>query len=177
MGLPAKSGVAGAVLLVVPNVMGICVWGPPLDELGNSVRGVQFCEELVDIFNFHNYDNLKHTTQKKDPRKRKMDSEVNSVVNLLFGAANGDVSAIRRFALTGMNMSAADYDGRTALHLAAAEGQLSVCRMLLEQCRVHIDPKDRWDFTPLDDAKKFKHDEVVRYLNDFAAGKIKVSAK
>jgi glutaminase len=44
VGLPAKSGVCGAMLVVIPNVMGICVWSPPLDSLGNSCRGVQFCE-------------------------------------------------------------------------------------------------------------------------------------
>ncbi|CAG2062970.1 unnamed protein product [Timema podura] len=44
VGLPAKSGVCGAMLIVVPGVMGICTWSPPLDSLGNSVRGVQFCE-------------------------------------------------------------------------------------------------------------------------------------
>ncbi|XP_022257118.1 glutaminase kidney isoform, mitochondrial-like, partial [Limulus polyphemus] len=44
VGLPAKSGVSGCTMVVVPNVMGICLWSPPLDAYGNSVRGVQFCE-------------------------------------------------------------------------------------------------------------------------------------
>lgn len=39
VGLPAKSGVAGGIAAVVPNVMGICVWSPGLDEKGNSLLG------------------------------------------------------------------------------------------------------------------------------------------
>uniref|UniRef100_A0A673JD66 glutaminase n=1 Tax=Sinocyclocheilus rhinocerous TaxID=307959 RepID=A0A673JD66_9TELE len=69
VGLPAKSGVAGGILLVVPNVMGIMCWSPSLDKLGNSVRGIQFCTDLVSLFNFHNYDNLRHFTKKHDPRR------------------------------------------------------------------------------------------------------------
>ncbi|KAL7865317.1 hypothetical protein SRHO_G00105640 [Serrasalmus rhombeus] len=69
VGLPAKSGVAGGILLVVPNVMGIMCWSPPLDKLGNSVRGIQFCQDLVSLFNFHNYDNLRHFAKKLDPRR------------------------------------------------------------------------------------------------------------
>ena len=59
VGLPAKSGVSGALILVIPNVMGICFYSPPLDEMGNTVRGVQFCEEFVKLYNFHNVSFLK----------------------------------------------------------------------------------------------------------------------
>lgn len=38
VGLPAKSGVGGGVVAVVPGVMGIAAFSPPLDEEGNSVR-------------------------------------------------------------------------------------------------------------------------------------------
>ncbi|XP_018091727.1 glutaminase kidney isoform, mitochondrial isoform X3 [Xenopus laevis] len=69
VGLPSKSGVSGGILLVVPNVMGMMCWSPPLDKLGNSVRGIQFCQDLVSLCNFHNYDNLRHFAKKLDPRR------------------------------------------------------------------------------------------------------------
>ncbi|XP_069471777.1 glutaminase kidney isoform, mitochondrial isoform X2 [Ambystoma mexicanum] len=69
VGLPAKSGVSGGILLVVPNVMGLMCWSPSLDKLGNSVRGIHFCHELVSLCNFHNYDNLRHFAKKLDPRR------------------------------------------------------------------------------------------------------------
>ena len=38
IGLPAKSGVSGAIMVVVPNVVGFCAYSPRLDERGNSVQ-------------------------------------------------------------------------------------------------------------------------------------------
>ena len=46
VGLPSKSGVGGGILSVVPNAMGIGVFGPALDEKGNSVGGVKVLEYL-----------------------------------------------------------------------------------------------------------------------------------
>uniref|UniRef100_A0A8C5CRN5 glutaminase n=1 Tax=Gadus morhua TaxID=8049 RepID=A0A8C5CRN5_GADMO len=167
VGLPAKSGVAGGILLVVPNVMGIMCWSPPLDKLGNSVRGIQFCTDLVELFNFHNYDNLRHFAKKHDPRREGGDQRVKSVINLLFAAYTGDVSALRRFALSSIDMEQRDYDSRTALHVAAAEGHGEVVRFLLEACKVNPVPKDRWGNTPMEEALHFGHHDVVTILKDF----------
>ena len=40
VGLPAKSGVSGGVIAVLPGQLAVAVFSPPLDRHGNSVRGV-----------------------------------------------------------------------------------------------------------------------------------------
>lgn len=167
VGLPAKSGVSGAVLLVVPNVMGMMCWSPPLDRLGNSVRGIHFCQDVVSYFNFHNYDNLRHFTKKHDPRRRSDDDPNKSVINLMFASYSGDLSALRRFALSAVDMERTDYDSRTALHIAAAEGQVEAVIFLTEICKVNPYMKDRWGNTPLDDAMQFGHDVIVSILQKY----------
>jgi glutaminase len=53
VGLPAKSGVAGGIVAVVPGRIGIGVFSPRLDAKGNSMRGVKVCEALSRRFGLH----------------------------------------------------------------------------------------------------------------------------
>jgi glutaminase len=39
VGIPCKSGVAGAIMGVIPGRGAVCVWSPPLDDSGNSRAG------------------------------------------------------------------------------------------------------------------------------------------
>ena len=53
VGLPAKSGVSGGLVATAPGRLGIGVYSPPLDEEGNSVRGVLASERLSDDLGLH----------------------------------------------------------------------------------------------------------------------------
>lgn len=53
VGIPAKSGVSGGILAAAPGAFGLGVFSPPLDEAGNSVRGVAALERLSDDYDLH----------------------------------------------------------------------------------------------------------------------------
>ncbi len=164
VGLPAKSGVSGAVMVVVPNVLGTCVWSPLLDRHGNSVRGVEYCRELVSTYNFHQFDNLVGAlAEKTDPRRAKRSSQSTGIVDLCWAASEGDLAGLRSLLASGASLDAADYDGRTPLHLAASEGHLHVVQFFIRRGAA-LAPVDRWGATPVDDARREGHDEVVEAL-------------
>ncbi len=56
VGIPAKSGVGGGILGVLPGIGGIATFSPRLDEYGNSVRGVKVFEDLSARFRLHLFD-------------------------------------------------------------------------------------------------------------------------
>ena len=53
VGIPAKSGVSGAIVAALPGRIGIAVYSPGLDAHGNSVRGVNLCRDLSEHFGLH----------------------------------------------------------------------------------------------------------------------------
>ena len=163
IGLPAKSGVSGILVVILPNVMGMCLWSPRLDSRGNTVRGVEFCKELVKIFNFHNYDNLTGRLGTKPTLGSTASKPWPWWAQLIWAASKGDQGAIHRLIVRGFDQDAGDYDKRTPLHLAAAEGREDVVQYFLENGAA-VNLKDRWDGTPLDDAYRHGHKKVVKLL-------------
>lgn len=57
VGVPAKSGVSGGIIAVIPRKLGVGVFSPGLDRFGNSVRGVRVCQELSDRLGLHLFAN------------------------------------------------------------------------------------------------------------------------
>jgi len=48
VGLPAKSGVGGGLIAIVPNYGVICTWSPPLNSFGNSVVGMNLVAGIAE---------------------------------------------------------------------------------------------------------------------------------
>lgn len=49
VGLPAKSGVGGGIVAVVPNVLAVAVWSPGLDDKGNSLAGGEALDRFATL--------------------------------------------------------------------------------------------------------------------------------
>ncbi|MEM6850792.1 MAG: glutaminase A [Pseudomonadota bacterium] len=170
VGLPAKSGVSGALYIVVPGVCGICIWSPRLDPLGNTVRGVEFSKLLVKSFPFHTYASLGEGAGEADPRQSESERKANNSFRLCSAAARGDVNEVRRLIAQGVNLNEPDYDGRTALHLAASDGRLAMARYLIRH-GAGVDCADRWGNTPLDDARAAGHADIVDAITAHIEGR------
>jgi glutaminase len=164
IGLPAKSGVGGGLILVVPKLMGICIFSPRLDAQGNSVRGVAFAKKLVERTRLHLYDGVMTDTERIDPRVPIAHWSAQSISEALWASSRGDVRTLSRLNQEQFDLEAGDYDKRTAMHLAAAEGHAHVVEFLLQR---GIQPRlDRWGGHPISDALSLGHDSVVRAFQD-----------
>ena len=49
VGLPAKSGVGGGIIAVIPGRCTLCTWGPALDQHGNSTAGITALDTLTTL--------------------------------------------------------------------------------------------------------------------------------
>lgn len=90
--------------------------------------------------------------------------------NLLQACAIGDFPTVKRLLEERpSHIHFRDYDRRTALHVSASEGQLAICKYLIEEKRANINRSDRWGGSCLDDAHRHRHHDLVLYLRAHGA--------
>ena len=160
VGLPAKSGVGGGVILIIPRLMGICIFSPRLDKQGNSVRGIEMAKRITSKYLVHTFDGTMTDTDRLDPKIPISKWRANSCGEAIWAASNGNIRTLERLVSEQRDLQNGDYDMRTPLHLASAEGQLEAVQFLLKQGVKPI--PDRWGGYGYFDAKNNNHKDVVK---------------
>ena len=75
----------------------------------------------------------------------------------------GDLKLLLRYLRAGADVNAVDYDGRSALHVAASKGNVPAVEVLVSE-GANMKLKDRWGNTPIDDARRVGAKAVEAFL-------------
>lgn len=163
VGLPAKSSVSGAIIMIVPNICGICVWSPLLDNHFNSKKGLAFLHSFVDKFHYNNVESIYGRKSGGPLPNLSENIMAPKAFELIFYASTGNLKEIRRLVALGKDINAPDYDRRTALHLACAEGHLDAVKYLVVH-GARKDIKDRFGNDAVAEAERCGHNEILEFL-------------
>lgn len=163
-GQPAKSGVSGVIMVVIPGALGFAVISPPLDEHHNSYKGLAFCEALWSTFTFHPFDGLVPSLSKINPFVDRIEDEGFALYQANQAALEGKLCVLKSLHERGYSLVKGDYDERTPLHLGVCGGQMEVVRFLCEEAGCRSDVKDRMGQTPLDEARRLGFEDLVSYF-------------
>jgi glutaminase len=127
VGMPAKSGVSGCIMAVIPGQIGIGVYSPPLDAQGNSVRGIKVCQDISNEFELHAFNNR---------------TNVRTVIRRLYRGDRVRSSRLRtadeRDLLTAEGAKIAVIEAQGALFFGSTEQLLRRIAQLTEQARYVI---------------------------------------
>jgi len=165
VGVPIKSTGKGALLIVVPNMFGSCVLSSDVNEFDVSVLGKKFYCDLGAKFNLHVLEGSGKTVQKLDPQSYDFSSRRTVGEKFLHCAETADLAGLRSFANSGFDVDFADYDKRTAAHLAAMNGHVAILSYLDDR-GAQLDVQDAWGQRPIDEAKKHKHHDVIQFFQE-----------
>lgn len=83
--------------------------------------------------------------------------------NLCQAVFDGDILLLKRLLGAGIQVNAADYDKRTAAHIAAAEGNVAAIRVLAEN-GADLTLQDRWNNTVQHEAQRSNARQLLEYL-------------
>jgi glutaminase len=181
VGLPAKSGVSGCIMVVVPNICGICVYSPRLDKYGNSVRGVKLFNKLVKSYRMHIFDSfiVAHSKCKA------VDGNIAKLLQFeLYNCANSNdhirMKQLLESDIDDVNLK--DYDQRYPLHIAV-ESKSYECIWLLIIHGANYNVTDRWGVSPFNSCIKNKDKKALlimtlgkAYYNRLREGYIKLKS-
>jgi glutaminase len=165
VGVPAKSSSEGVMLIVLPNIMGLAVVSPKVQENGVSLGGWKFCEDFGAEFNCHVLAGSATSSAKNDPSLYHFHMETELGQQLLEAAERGDIMNLTKLHQLGFSFDWTDYDYRSAAHVAACNGHVKVLKYLFRK-GADMQAKDRWGIIAMDDATRKGHHKAAALLKN-----------
>ena len=111
--------------------------------------------------------NSKDNQGKAQSQAQKASAKRQAITEILFFACVGSIAdckrLIKQFDIKISDPSTADYDKRTPLHLASAEGHIDIVTWLLSK-KADANAVDRFKRTPLEEAVRSDHGKIVSLL-------------
>ncbi|KAK1941988.1 Ankyrin repeat domain-containing protein 50 [Phytophthora citrophthora] len=107
---------------------------------------------------------LRAHQEKKLVSRQVKSSEDEQNIALAFRATKqGEMEKLKQLVPELVRPDMEDYDLRTLLHVASAEGHLQIAKYLVD-CGANVNLLDRWGSSPLSDAVDFAHNELAKFL-------------
>jgi glutaminase len=160
----------GLLMIIIPNVMGIVIYQPSVNKDGLSPRAEAFCRQLtlnyrVNLFDQLVFRNEDIAVNQRTPARVEESAETRALrwFELCFACSAGDAEKVSDLLRMGVDINMVDYDHRTALHIAASDGHLGICKLLMDY---GADPmmKDRWGHSPADEAQAKSHTDTAKFF-------------
>jgi lysophospholipase len=129
----------------------------------NNLRGELTNGKAPDIQEFDLVDAVARSLHLSTPKELEQLGAVLFPAMVNAAVVTGDIGKIDNLKSYGADLSAVNYDLRTALHIACSEGSAMVVKhLLLNGAAVHI--RDRYDRTPLTEAITNDYHEIIKLL-------------
>ncbi|KAG3091239.1 hypothetical protein PI124_g16673 [Phytophthora idaei] len=104
-----------------------------------------------------------HQKKKLVSRQIKSSEDEHNIALAFRATKRGDMEKLKQLVPELVRPDMEDYDLRTLLHVASAEGHLQIAKYLVD-CGANVNLLDRWGSSPLSDAVDFAHNELAKFL-------------
>lgn len=129
-----------------------------LDDQGRSPLSVAVEKQFYAIAEM-----LRNHQKQKLVVQAKHEGDQQHVAQVFRATKRGDVEEVKRLVPERVHPDVQDYDLRTLLHIASAEGHLAIVKHLVD-CGANVNLLDRWGTSSLSEAIDFAHNKVARFL-------------
>ncbi|GMF35154.1 unnamed protein product [Phytophthora lilii] len=104
-----------------------------------------------------------HQKKKLVSRQVKSSEDEHNIALAFRATKQGDIEKLKQLVPEFVRPDMEDYDLRTLLHVASAEGHVQIAKYLVD-CGANVNLLDRWGSSPLSDAIDFAHNELAKFL-------------